>query len=351
MKKILSLILALGMALSLAACGGGGGGNTGDHDNAPVDDGKTYELRLSIMNNDLYLMEDFPALVEEKTGGRIKITLYDMSSLGTATDALAMTRNGTVDMYFNAAAQTAGEFPVIDIIQMPFFAANPSTVSEIAYSLYYGGYLEEFNNDMVPLMFAPTDMQMLAIKGKTVESMANFSGLKLRVVSGIAVDMMERFGASVVAMPLSDVYLSLDRGVVDGAMTSPHLMRSNALYDVLDYMMEYPVHGGMLFLGVNDGVYAGLPDSLKLSLSQACEEQRYRILNRVNQTYDEGIKACVEGGMELYPITPEFQQELQDAVAPLRDKFAEDLNALGYDGDAIMELAESVVARCEYNLK
>lgn len=347
MKKILSLVLALGMIFSLAACSGGSesGGSTA------ADDGQIYEFKLSIMNADQPFMEDFPALVEEKTGGRIQITLYDMSSLGTAADALAMTRNGTVEMYFNAAAQTAGEFPVADIVQVPFLASNPSTVSEIIYSLYYEGYLDEFNNETVPLMFAPTDMQMLAVKNSKIESMGSFNGLKLRAVSGIAVDMLESFGSSAVAMPMSDVYLSLDRGIVDGAMTSPHLMQVNALYDVLDYIMEYPVHGGLLFLAMNEDAYNSLPDSLKLSLMEACEEQRYRVINKVQQTYSDGIEACVAGGMELYSITPEFQQELQDAVAPLREQFVTGLNSAGHDGTAITDLTERVIERCEYNLK
>lgn len=351
-KKRLSLFaaLAIPLVLTLTACAGGAapGGNAAG---AQADDNKTYEFKLSINTPDMYLMEDFPALVEEKTNGRIKITLYDMSNLGTAADALAMTRNGTIEMYFNAAAQTAGEFPVADIVQVPFLAANPSTVSEIAYSLYYAGYLDEFRNETVPLLFAPTDMQMLAVKDKKIDNMAAFNGIKLRAVSGIAVDMLGSFGASAVAMPLSDVYLSLDRGVVDGAMTSPHLMRVNALYDVLDYMMEYPIHGGLLFCVINDDVYSGLPDSLKLSLMQACEEQRYQIVNKVQQTYAEGIDACISGGMELYSISGEFQKELQDSTAPLKDKFVQDLSSKGFDGNAIMELAQKVVSRCEYNLE
>ena len=45
MKKILSLVLALGMIFSLAACSGGSesGGSTA------ADDGQIYEFKLSIM--------------------------------------------------------------------------------------------------------------------------------------------------------------------------------------------------------------------------------------------------------------------------------------------------------------
>ena len=48
MKKILSLVLALGMIFSLAACSGGSesGGSTA------ADDGQIYEFKLSIMNAD-----------------------------------------------------------------------------------------------------------------------------------------------------------------------------------------------------------------------------------------------------------------------------------------------------------
>lgn len=69
MKKILSLVLALGMIFSLAACSGGSesGGSTA------ADDGQIYEFKLSIMNADQPFMEDFPALVEEKTAAAFRL--------------------------------------------------------------------------------------------------------------------------------------------------------------------------------------------------------------------------------------------------------------------------------------
>lgn len=345
-------VAVLVFAFILTACGGSGSQPAGDAEvGQAADDGNVYEFKLALVNADMYLMEGFPARVEEKTGGRVRITLYDLSNLGTASDALAMLRNGTVEMVFNAAAQTAGEFPVADIIQVPFLAANPSTCSEIMYGLYYAGYLDEFYNDTVPLFFAPTDMQMLGMKTKKVDSMETFKGLKLRAVSGIAVNMIEAFGSSAVAMPLTDVYLSLDRGVIDGALSSPHLMRVNALYDTLDYLMRYPIHGGWLYCMMNQDVYGGLPADLKLALKEAAEEQRYQILNAVQNTYAEGIKACEEGGMQIYDVSDEFKAQLREATMPLRDTFVADLTAMGYDGAAIMELAEGIVGRCEYNLK
>jgi TRAP-type C4-dicarboxylate transport system substrate-binding protein len=321
MKKGLALALTilLTFALLLSACSSGTASSSSGTaaspaassgtapSSSPAASGETYTLKMAIYTPDTYLMNSFPDRVSKATNGRITVELYDASSLGTASDALAMCRNGTIDMYFNAAAQTAGEFPVADIVQVPFLAANPTTVSEIIYGLYYGGYLEEFNNDTVPLFFVPTDMQMLGTVSTKIESMDSFKGLKLRVVSGIAVKMVEAFGASVVSMPLSDVYLSLDRGVIDGAMTSPHLMKVNTLYDTLGYLMQLPIHGGMIPLLINDDIFNGLPADLQLQLRTACEAQRYEILDNVSKTYDEGIKACVEGGMELYSVTPEFQ--------------------------------------------
>lgn len=99
MKKILALILALTMVFALAACGDAG--DTGD--NSGDASGETVELILSCngteQGNDTRAARRFAELLEERSEGRLKVTVYNNDQLagGDMTKGLELLTSGSVD--------------------------------------------------------------------------------------------------------------------------------------------------------------------------------------------------------------------------------------------------------------
>lgn len=347
MKKILSLALALSMVLSLTACGGdtnsdpsagesGGGGGGGE----------TYTLQMAMTSTSMTFASDLADLINEATDGRVTVNIVDSASLGGATDCLDMVRTGTLDMLMLPAAQTAGEFPVSDIVQVPFFVPNADCGQEVMYALFEAGYLTEYDDRTVPLFFATTDSQMLGFKENvTATSVSDFHGLKIRAVSGITTNLVEDvMNATVVTMGMNDVYLSLSTGVIDAALSSPVQMMSYSFYDVMGSMMNYPCYVGVLYCVANEETWNALPADLQEQIQEACNTKRDQIREYYNTEEATCIEELAGHGVNVYDPDQSLIDELVTGSQELQDVFKSNLDALGHDGDAIMEVANEVIA-------
>ena len=69
--------------------------------------------------------------VAEATTGHVKMTAYHNNSLDAPTDLLSMVKNRGVDMLINRTGQMKDEFPVTDVVQLPFVASNPTIAIDI----------------------------------------------------------------------------------------------------------------------------------------------------------------------------------------------------------------------------
>lgn len=356
LKKIMSLVLAVGLVIgSVIGCGssttnqssaGEAAASSSAETTAQVENtGETYELKMAIAAQDQYLMETFQEKVTELTNGQVTITQVDLTSLGTAADALSMVKNGTIDMLFNAAAQTASDFPVSDVVQLPFYFNSAEKTAEALYALYDAGYLTEFDDNIVPILFAPTDPQLFAFADTKVEDIAQLNGMKIRAVSGSSIALLEALGGSVVSMGFSDVYLSLDRGVIDAAMSSPLLMDTNAIYDVVDYVLNLPVFNGGLFTVVNQAKFESLPTDIQDALKEAGKQQSDEIVANVATTEASSRENMEANGVEFYEASEQFEADLKAASEPMVDNFITSMNEQGYDGQAIIDLCNEIIAK------
>ena len=105
MKKILALVLALCMIAALAACGSSNSGNSGS---APASSGGSEfnKINLTMTVNgtdtqiDTKVGQKFAELVDEATGGAVKIDVFPNDQLagGNAAKGMEMLADGSVDI-------------------------------------------------------------------------------------------------------------------------------------------------------------------------------------------------------------------------------------------------------------
>ena len=241
-------------------------------------------------------------------------------------------------------------FPVSQIVGIPFIWSNSAIVGEAIYELYHNGLLPEYEEDFHVMWFHPTGMQKLLMVNEKITDVKQLNNMLIRGNSGETIVAIESFGATAVSIGTADLYMALETGVVDGAITSVDIMRSRSFFEPCNYLMTLPIHGGLMFNVMNKGVWESLPAEYQVAIGEVFD---WAYGEYMNWAYNEELSATeyfISQGMDVYSIDETAKQGFVDSTTALLDNYVEKVKALGYDGDAIRELAQRVIDRFEFNV-
>ena len=116
--------------------------------------------------------------------------------------------------------------------------------------------------------------EMGLFSNKKATKMADFKGMRVRTV-GWYMDILTRLGASVSPLPGGEVYLALERGVIDAAeFSTPAIDLPMGFDDITKYVIEPGVHqpASQCEIIINEKAYNQLPDDLKAIVSICSKE-------------------------------------------------------------------------------
>lgn len=341
MKKVLAIILALVMVFGLAACGSGNTTPSGNGNTEPAPEKKVYEFKFSVAQSFMALMEEYVKNMEEKSDGRIKITLYDNNSFGTVTDILTMTQDGSLDLFYGGVSQFSGTFNVGTFCDIPFVFRNPTDVYDAFHAVWDAGYLDkEMETDKLHLAFGTiTDMQRIATKSVKLEAPANFKGMKIRNNSSYLIPVFEDLGAVPTSIRVSEVYLSLQTGVIDAAISSPESMCTYKYQEICKYCLETPLYGGFMIGMMNKKSYESMDDETRALFDKINQEyMEMQLQNCIDKEYNISEKTLKDGGMEFYEASDALMKDVfEKYVQQGKDTYVKKMNDLGYDGAKILD--------------
>ena len=211
---------------------------------------KTLKLRTSQNSGDFtfkYLSEKWAPKVKEMSGGSLELQLMPTKSVVPHRETIDAVANGILDGDLNAVAYFAGRDPVFammgDLIagydnpdQVQMFCENGGgkEVLQAAYDKILKGGVHVVG-------CGPYTREALVSK-KPIRGVDDLKGVKIRSPEGLAAEVFKRAGASPVAIPFSEVYTSLEKGIVDAADASAYV---NNAATGMHKIAHYPIYPGI----------------------------------------------------------------------------------------------------------
>lgn len=211
---------------------------------------KTLKLQTSQNSGDFtfkYLSEVWAPKIKEMSGGSLELQLMPTKSVVPHRETIDAVANGILDGDLNAVAYFAGRDPVFammgdliagydnpDQVQMFCMNAGGKEVLQQAYDKLLKGQVHVIG-------CGPYTREALVAK-KPIRSVADLKGIKIRSPEGLAAEVFKRAGASPVAIPFSEVYTSLEKGIVDAADASAYV---NNAATGMHKIAHYPIYPGI----------------------------------------------------------------------------------------------------------
>lgn len=339
-KKFAAITLAFAMFLTiLSGCGGNSGGSGGspapsDSASQPGDSTKVYTLKFGHDNNTDASYHagalEFQRLVEERTGGRVKIEVFPSAQLGDEAALLEGVRMGTVDFAPCGCSNAATVFPMLGLFSVSYLFRDQehfdSCVDDSSDVITRVKELVEAENTGATVGGIFTIGKRSVINSKhPIVKPEDMKGIKLRVMSSpIETMVWSTLGAMPTSIATSETYSALQTGVVDGAENAPIIVYSWKFHEVAKYysMTEHQFFMSPVF--VSDKVKDKLPEDLyglvMECLEEACVYERREDI-AINEKALEDLAA---GGCEINDDVD--KEAFMEILAPLQDEVAADYN-------------------------
>lgn len=312
-KRVVSLLLALGMCFGLTACGQGDGGES-TADNGGSSSTETITVRIATQHPDDYpssqAMMKFAEDLEERSGGVLQCDVYTNNALGGELDILDQARTGTVEIiYCSPTAATMN--PKINVFDLPFLFENYEQVEKVVSNEeLMNEILGEFVDYGIRPMAAFENGLRVISSNKKIESLADLKGMKMRVPQApISIAIFNALGANASPVGFNELYSALQQGVVDGQENGYPTFTSNRYYEVQKYIAETYHMWSINELFVSDVFWQKLTPELQEIVQTACEESGVYQRNLYREMQDSSKQEALDNGVEItYPDMTEWKE-------------------------------------------
>lgn len=182
----------------------------------------TITLKFDHQNNtfdaDQLLGETFKKLVEAKTNGAIKVTIFPGTLTNSEEEAIEFLKMGSVHIGATSAGHIAGYYPDVQFLQLPYLFKSSEHYKVARRSGVVNEILREISE--------ATDLKALGIYSdcngfaiastKPIHKFEDTKGIKLRVMQNpLFVDIYKAFGFTVTPTDWGELYTSLQTGLVN----------------------------------------------------------------------------------------------------------------------------------------
>ncbi|GHF52901.1 TRAP transporter substrate-binding protein [Seohaeicola zhoushanensis] len=177
-------------------------------------------------------------ILEEKTGGKLCIEVFHSAQLGQEKDTIEQTQFGVIDMNRVSLGPFNNMIPETQIPSLPYIFRSTEHMHKVMDGPIGEEILAAFSDhDLVGLAFYDAGSRSFYNSQKPINSMADLSGMKFRVMqSDLFVDMVGALGANATPMPYGEVYSSIQTGVIDGAENNYPSYESSGHFEVAKYL-------------------------------------------------------------------------------------------------------------------
>ena len=163
-------------------------------------------------------LEKVAALVKERTKGAVEIQLFPSSQLGNARQMIESTQFGAIEGTVMPAAFLGGFNPVISVLDIPYvFPTDRALSQKLREGAFGKALLATFASRGVHALTIWPNGRKSLTSNKPLANLDAFKGQKFRVMdSKILIDQFAAVGATAIAINFSELYTSLQTGLIDG---------------------------------------------------------------------------------------------------------------------------------------
>jgi len=217
----------------------------------------------------------FADKVAEYSNGELEVRVYPSEQLGDTEATLEQLQAGTVHVYPEGSSYLQKWVPAVKFLSAPFLFDSREHWARFMQSDLVEGWMAEVEDqggitvigDQAAFLRGP---YRVLVTSKPVASLEDVQGLKLRLhPDELATDAWRHLGAETRVLGWTEVYESIDRGIVEAVNSPVALVESMRFYEVAPHIVRHDEYPQSVAFMVNAAAYRGLSPELREAVDRA----------------------------------------------------------------------------------
>jgi tripartite ATP-independent transporter DctP family solute receptor len=252
--------------------------------------------------------------LDEKSGGKLKLTAFWGGALGGDLQATQALRSGVQEAVVSSSSPLVGMLPALGVFDLPFLFANANEVDTVVDG-EFGDMLNKKMEEqgLVNLAYWENGFRNLSNSKTAVNKWEDFSGLKVRVMqNNIFLDTFQNLGANATPMAFGEVFSALETHAID-AQENPYVtIDTSKFYEVQKFVTETNhAYTPFLFL-FSKPIFDSYSPEEQTALRECAvvgRDVERKVIRELNLKSLEKIKAA---GLQVNALSPEEQVRIRE---------------------------------------
>jgi TRAP-type transport system periplasmic protein len=307
-----------------------------------------FAMFIPPVSKNAILFDQFCKDINKRTNGKVEVSYYPGGTLLPAPRMAAGVATGIADIGFSNCTYSRGRFPVMEAMELPLGVPSGWVGSHVANDFYEKVKPKEWEQ-YHPLIFGTTSGNIVQTRNKPVRTLEDFKGLKIRGMGRVA-DTVKALGATPMPIEMVDLYESLSKGVLDGNMGPPEVLKGFKIAELIKYLTATWKVGSTnaFYVIMNKGKWESLPPDVKKVFDETSKEYAEKWAVQMNEIDIEGREFFVSRGGQVLSISDAEAVKWTKAAEPVIGEFKKDLMAKGFTGSEVDSWISFIKERIEY---
>ncbi len=262
------------------------------------------ELKLGHVGGPGSLFElsanEFARRANAKLGNKAKVVVFGSSQLGGDSELMQKLRLGTVEFAIPSTVMSSA-VDAFGMFEMPYLVKNREHMKKIEAEVVWPTLAPMAEAKGIKLLAVwENGFRHITTNTKPIVKPADLAGMKLRVPQGKwRVKMFQAYGANPSPMALSEVFVALQTGVMDGQENPLTQIYSSKFQEVQKHLSMTGHVYTPAYLATGRNKFASLPPDVQAALSEAAKETQAYVYEQAAKLDNDLLDKIKAAGVQV----------------------------------------------------
>ncbi len=279
--------------------------------------------------------------LEKATNNRVKVRIYHAATLAPAVQQYDAVVKGIADVGNHVLGYTMNRFPLSEVLDLPLGFPSASVGIQMMNDYYRKLKPKEFE-DVKVLWFHGQGPGFVCSRNKQVAKIDDLKGMKMRCYGGNA-RFLQALGGTPVAMPMTEVYDALSRGMVDGLLSSLESLESFRTGEHVQFITQNKAtaYGATFLVAMNKKTWNSLPPDIQQAVDKSSQEQIEKFGKAWNHGDEVGRAFLEKRGVKFVSLGRDEEQRWIDKGAkPILDDYVKRMKEKNLPGEEALRVVQ-----------